>query len=469
MGSTVKTKPDGIRFIVHFLRSCGEVAMYMFTLGRNQGRKVSFSPIVCQNIPHYTIIFIFKKTLTSRSLFSAVVPFGGRCSVDVPSGRLCSVVVPSAPSSSPLLRHRRLCSVIVASALPSPLCSAIFLCSVVIPLLSPSFSAPSLPLLYSAINRRLYSALLRSTPPLSPLLRHRHLCSTIIVSAPIRSSIVAFAPVHPVIVTSAPLRFAIDVASAPARAHRPCSALPSALLRSTLVRSFSGHRRLLRPPIFLDAAYQEDEPTLFTIEVGIEGLHASLADLTGSHITEEEEVNEHDDEFSSSSKVKLQLTQMKVTETFIIKMTDRRSGSGSGCAPPSGIGQGDRVQTLIDRGSGRGHVQNVAKIQKMREEMSQSAEEAGEDPHVDKTDLYYKDVSVDHKGRVYGLGSMGRSMGGGHPETSSSQPPPLPPPPCPPPHPSHQETPTPVTAVHTPALDANDVYQPRMYKLEDEE
>ncbi|KAK9110126.1 hypothetical protein Sjap_018186 [Stephania japonica] len=40
----------------------------------------------------------------------------------------------------------------------------------------------------------------------------------------------------------------------------------------------------------------------------------------------------------------------------------------------------------------------VAEIQRMRKEMSQSAEEAGDDPHVDETDLYYKVVGVDHKG-----------------------------------------------------------------------
>ncbi|KAK9096152.1 hypothetical protein Sjap_021649 [Stephania japonica] len=55
----------------------------------------------------------------------------------------------------------------------------------------------------------------------------------------------------------------------------------------------------------------------------------------------------------------------------------------------------------------------------MREEMSQSAEEAGEDSHVDETDLYYKVVGVDHKGRVYGLGSMGRRYN--DPGASSSQ------------------------------------------------
>ncbi|KAK9084806.1 hypothetical protein Sjap_025217 [Stephania japonica] len=151
--------------------------------------------------------------------------------------------------------------------------------------------------------------------------------------------------------------------------------------------------------------------------------------------------------------------------------------------------------------------------------MSQSAEEAGEDPHVDETDLYYKVISVDHKGRVYGLGSTGRryndsgasssqvpstqdfatlqsnvsrlssivedqqnqiqtqqdqiallqsmlmqSMGGGHPGASSSQPPPPPPPP----RPSHQETPTPVTAVPTPALDGDDVYHLRMDQIRGE-
>ncbi|KAK9130401.1 hypothetical protein Sjap_010888 [Stephania japonica] len=63
-----------------------------------------------------------------------------------------------------------------------------------------------------------------------------------------------------------------------------------------------------------------------------------------------------------------------------------------------------------------------AEIQRMREEMSQLAKEAGDDP-------------------------------------------PLPPPP----RPSHQETLTPPTAVPTPALDANDVYHPTMYEPEDKE
>ncbi|KAK9110165.1 hypothetical protein Sjap_018225 [Stephania japonica] len=58
-----------------------------------------------------------------------------------------------------------------------------------------------------------------------------------------------------------------------------------------------------------------------------------------------------------------------------------------------------------------------------------------------------------------------QSMRGGHPG-ASSRPPPRPPPP---PRPSHQETLTPPTAVPTPALDANDVYHPRMYEPEDEE
>ncbi|KAK9085800.1 hypothetical protein Sjap_026211 [Stephania japonica] len=151
----------------------------------------------------------------------------------------------------------------------------------------------------------------------------------------------------------------------------------------------------------------------------------------------------------------------------------------------------------------------------MREEMSQSPEEAGDDPHVDETNLYYKVIGVDHKGQVYGLGSTGRryndpgasssqgpscqdfatlqsnvsrltsivedqqnqihtqhdqiallqsmlmqSMRGGHPGASSSHPPPPPPPPRPPPRPSHQETLTPPTVVSTPSLDANDVYHP---------
>ncbi|KAK9090957.1 hypothetical protein Sjap_024134 [Stephania japonica] len=123
--------------------------------------------------------------------------------------------------------------------------------------------------------------------------------------------------------------------------------------------------------------------------------------------------------------------------------------------------------------------------------MSQSAGEAGDDPHVDETDLYYEVVDVDHKGRVYGLGSMRRRYN--DPGASSSQGPLTqdfatlqsnvsqygrwtsgassshPPPPRPPPCPSHLETLTPVTAVPTPALDANDVYHPRMYEPEDEE
>ncbi|KAK9154721.1 hypothetical protein Sjap_002201 [Stephania japonica] len=73
-----------------------------------------------------------------------------------------------------------------------------------------------------------------------------------------------------------------------------------------------------------------------------------------------------------------------------------------------------------------------------------------------------------------------QSMRGGHPGASSSHPlppPPPPPPPTrprsrlrppPPPRPSHQETLTPPTVVPTPALDADDVYRPRMYEPEDE-
>ncbi|KAK9145276.1 hypothetical protein Sjap_005179 [Stephania japonica] len=68
---------------------------------------------------------------------------------------------------------------------------------------------------------------------------------------------------------------------------------------------------------------------------------------------------------------------------------------------------------------------------------------------------------------------MAESMRGGHPGASSPHPPPPPPPlrprPRPRPRPSHQETLTPPTVVPTPALDANDVYRPRMYEPEDEE
>ncbi|KAK9103345.1 hypothetical protein Sjap_020599 [Stephania japonica] len=68
--------------------------------------------------------------------------------------------------------------------------------------------------------------------------------------------------------------------------------------------------------------------------------------------------------------------------------------------------------------------QELAEIQRMREEMSQSAEEAGDDPHVDETDLYYKVVGVDHKGRVYWLGSTGmryNDLGASSSQGSSSQ------------------------------------------------
>ncbi|KAK9110246.1 hypothetical protein Sjap_018306 [Stephania japonica] len=62
-----------------------------------------------------------------------------------------------------------------------------------------------------------------------------------------------------------------------------------------------------------------------------------------------------------------------------------------------------------------------------------------------------------------------QSMRSGHPGASSSHPPPPSPPPPPLQRPSHQETFTPPTAVPTLTLDANDVYHPRMYELEDEE
>ncbi|KAK9090984.1 hypothetical protein Sjap_024161 [Stephania japonica] len=72
-------------------------------------------------------------------------------------------------------------------------------------------------------------------------------------------------------------------------------------------------------------------------------------------------------------------------------------------------------QTFINARSERVN----AKIQRICKEMSQSAEEAGDDLHVDKTDLYYKVVGVDHKGRVYGLGFIGRKYN--DPGASSSQ------------------------------------------------
>ncbi|KAK9154407.1 hypothetical protein Sjap_001887 [Stephania japonica] len=81
--------------------------------------------------------------------------------------------------------------------------------------------------------------------------------------------------------------------------------MPGQLLQLvTLLFSFS----ILKVSVG-DAAYLEDEPTLFTIE--------------------------------------------------IIKITNRRSGSGSGCGPPSDIGQGSHVQTSIGRGHGRGRVQSM--------------------------------------------------------------------------------------------------------------
>ncbi|KAK9096166.1 hypothetical protein Sjap_021663 [Stephania japonica] len=255
---------------------------------------------------------------------------------------------------------------------------------------------PSSPLLRhrSLLRRRLCytppsSQPLRSTPPSLPLLHHRRLCSTIIVSVLVRSTIVTSAPVRSAIVTSASLCSTIDVASALARALRSCSALS------------------LSPSLLWSAPF-----IAISKELG--------RDCTGLELYLHVHKKKHDG------------------QTFI----DARS---------------ERVNTVIQR---------------MLEEMSQSAEEAGEDSHVDETDLYYKVVGVDHKGRVYRLGSMERryndpgasssqgsstrtlllfslmyySIGDGHPGVSSSQPPP--PPSCP----SHQETPTPATAVPTPAL-----------------
>ncbi|KAK9085381.1 hypothetical protein Sjap_025792 [Stephania japonica] len=135
----------------------------------------------------------------------------------------------STPPSFPLFCHRRLC-----------------------------LALPLLPLLRYAIvasaplrHRRLCFA-----TPSSPPLRHHRLCSAIVVSTLVRSTIFTSTPLRFAIICSTPLRSAI-IASVPARAHRPCSTLLSspfalcvALLRSTPVRSFSSHHRLLRPPIF---------------------------------------------------------------------------------------------------------------------------------------------------------------------------------------------------------------------------
>ncbi|KAK9144926.1 hypothetical protein Sjap_004829 [Stephania japonica] len=88
-------------------------------------------------------------------------------------------------------------------------------------------------------------------------------------------------------------------------------------------------------------------------------------------------------------------------------------------------------------------------------------------------ELYFHVHTKKHDGQtiIDARSERVNSMRGGHPGASSSHPPPPPPPPRPhtPPRPSHQETLTPPTAVPTPALDANDVYRPRMYEPEDEE
>ncbi|KAK9123552.1 hypothetical protein Sjap_013154 [Stephania japonica] len=101
-----------------------------------------------------------------------------------------------------------------------------------------------------------------------------------------------------------------------------------------------------------------------------------------------------------------------------------------------------------------------AKIQRMREEMSQSAEEAGEDPHDQQNQIQMQ------QDQIALLQSMLiQSMGGGHTERARLD---LHLHLHPPPYPFHQETPTPPTTVPTQALDANDVYNPRMYEPEDE-
>ncbi|KAK9138429.1 hypothetical protein Sjap_009023 [Stephania japonica] len=84
-------------------------------------------------------------------------------------------------------------------------------------------------------------------------------------------------------------------------------------------------------------------------------------------MTEEEEVNEHDDELSSSSE----------SQTSIIKMTDRRSGSGSGRGPASNIGQGSRVQTSIGRGHGRGRFQSMQRQPRQEDHILPAPPERG--------------------------------------------------------------------------------------------
>ncbi|KAK9091118.1 hypothetical protein Sjap_024295 [Stephania japonica] len=73
-------------------------------------------------------------------------------------------------------------------------------------------------------------------------------------------------------------------------------------------------------------------------------LHRSVTQISRFHPTDEELITHYHSKKVSDGN----FNARAIGE--IIKMTDRRSGSGSGRGPPSDIGQGSRVQTSIGRG-----------------------------------------------------------------------------------------------------------------------
>ncbi|KAK9103348.1 hypothetical protein Sjap_020602 [Stephania japonica] len=192
------------------------------------------------------------------------------------------------------------------------------------PLVAAPSSSSSSPLLRclplcSAINHHfaivasVHSAIIAST-------RHRRLCSAIIVSAPIGSSFASALALSPLLRNAPPLTVPLHW-----REFHSYAGLTSSWLVRFLKRDVLGDLELVNSlsKVIKAAAVLE-----------LLQLDLSYYDTLEPHIR-------------------------CLCVVKIIKMTDRRSESGSGRGPPSGIGQGSRVQTSIGRGLGRGRVQNL--------------------------------------------------------------------------------------------------------------
>ncbi|KAK9123071.1 hypothetical protein Sjap_012673 [Stephania japonica] len=328
---------------------------------------------------------------------------------------LCSAVFPSAP---PLI-----------TTLPSSLRS----------------TPPSSPLPGIVASAPQSLSLLRSDPPL-PLLRHCHFYSAIVTSA----------PQHSAIVTSALQRSAIDGASAPARVvvHAPLQ-LGSPSLTSHLLRFFvTGNVEWMSKETITEV-YDFQTGLLDTIVVFLR--KNSFPSLTRGSKFQQFGTMDCSIVVAYDMEKRVWLLDLNVQNpSQYLKFPSVIACDLELVNSLSKVIKAAAVLELLQLDLSyydtlEPHTHCLcdvkAEIQRMREEMSQSAEEARDDPHVDETDLYYK----------YERWTSWSELILSSTPTSTSTPI------------SHQETLTPPMAVPTPTLDANDVYHPRMYEPEDEE